>query len=301
LTLSMTSITERLKTQSGRDFALAVLDAFKYLGFEVEDIEVTQGTQAHSDLIVKAHLATHPYFAVIECTAVRDGRQVDYTKLYQLGSNAPRYATKYSKEYPSASYKMLVGRPDFSQDARKLAQDIGLLKAQTLEQLLWFHERLYLSQDDLEPLFQTKGEISIEEVMAASWGMYRFDAKICALVYLTLLNDPTDKTVKRRKEWMAMDALIAMVRHWLWLIEDIKSPVPDFLIKHAISELSSTLVRALLVDEQKIMISSLPFENAVRNMGQLGVFFKDDLMVYIDKAERVKQSTKTQMASSPSS
>jgi hypothetical protein len=268
------------------------LDAFKYLGFEVEDIELTQGTQAQSDLIVKAHLATHPYFAVIECTAVREGHQVDYTKLYQLGSNAPRYLTKYSKEYPSASYKMLVGRPDFSPDAKKLAQEIGLLKAQTLAQILSYHERLYLSQDDLERMFQTKGEISTM-VMTETWGIYRFEARICALVYLALLNDPTDKNVKRKKEWMAMDTLIAMVKHWLWLMDDVKSPIPDFLIKHAISELSSTVVRALLVDEQKVVISSLPFEKAVQNMGQLGVFFRDDLMGYIGKAERLKQSSKT--------
>lgn len=293
MTISATSITERLKTQGGRDFTLAVLDAFKYLGFEVEDIEETQGTQAHSDLIVKAHLATHPYFAVIECTAVREGHQVDYTKLYQLGSNAPRYLTKYSKEYPSASYKMLVGRPDFSQDAKKLAQDIGLLKAQTLEEILSLHEGLYLSQDDLEQLFQIRGEISTVDVKRATWFRYRFEANMCALVYLALLNDPTDKNVARKKEWMTIDALIAMVKHWLWLLEDIKPPVPDFLIKHAIGELSSTLARALLVDEQKVMISSLPFEKAVQNMGQLGVFFRDDLMGYIGKAERLKQSSKT--------
>lgn len=139
-------IIERLEKQSGRDFTLAVLEAFKYLGFEVEDIEETQGTQAHSDLIVKAHEATAPYFVVLECTAVREGSQVDYTKLGQLSSNFPRYLTKYGKDYPSA-YKMLVGRPSFSPDTLSLApaQDITLLKAIDLSGLLFIQDRLYLS------------------------------------------------------------------------------------------------------------------------------------------------------------
>lgn len=289
---SATSITQRLRTQGGRDFTFAVLDAFKYLGYEVEDIEDTQGTQAHSDLIVKAHLATHPYFAVLECTAVRQGSQVGYTKLYQLGSNSPRYTTKYSREYPSASYKMLVGRPDFSQDAKKLAQEIGLLKAETLGQILLLHERLYLSQDELERMFQTNGEISLS-VVIETWGAYRFEAKTCALVYLALLNDPTDKSIKRKKEWTPMDSLHALVSHWMWLFEDFKSPFPEILIMKAINDLSSSVVRALVVDGQKVMLSSLPFEKVVENMGKFGVFFRNDLMDYMSKIEKLKQSSKT--------
>ena len=286
--LSRESISKRLQEQTGRDFTLAVLDAFKYLGFEVEDIEESQGTQAHSDLIVKAHLATNPYFAVLECTAVREGSQVNYTKLYQLGSNFPRYLTNYSKDYPSA-YKMLVGRPSFSSDTIKLAQDTALLKAIDLSGLLFIHDKIYLSQDDLQKVFQTKGEVVLEEVLEP-YGYCVVHARICALVYMSLLQDPTDKSVKRKKDWTTLEGLVALVKHWGWMLEDYQ--VPNTLISNAVNMLSSPIVRALLVSSQGVMLSSLPFERVVKNMGELGEHFHRTLTTYMDKAAELKKVLK---------
>jgi hypothetical protein len=288
LGLSRESISKRLQEQTGRDFTLAVLDAFKYLGFEVEDIEESQGTQAHSDLIVKAHLATNPYFAVLECTAVREGSQVNYTKLYQLGSNFPRYLTNYSKDYPSA-YKMLVGRPSFSSDTIKLAQDTALLKAIDLSGLLFIHDKIYLSQDDLQKVFQTKGEVVLEEVLEP-YGYCVVHARICALVYMSLLQDPTDKSVKRKKDWTTLEGLVALVKHWGWMLEDYQ--VPNTLISNAVNMLSSPIVRALLVSSQGVMLSSLPFERVVKNMGELGEHFHRTLTTYMDKAAELKKVLK---------
>jgi hypothetical protein len=288
LGLSRESISKRLQEQTGRDFTLAVLDAFKYLGFEVEDIEESQGTQAHSDLIVKSHLATNPYFAVLECTAVREGSQVNYTKLYQLGSNFPRYLTNYSKDYPSA-YKMLVGRPSFSSDTIKLAQDTALLKAADLSGLLFIHDKIYLSQDDLQKVFQTKGEVVLEEALEP-YGYCVVHARICALVYMSLLQDPTDKSVKRKKDWTTLEGLVALVKHWGWMLEDYQ--VPNTLISNAVNMLSSPIVRALLVSSQGVMLSSLPFERVVKNMGELGEHFHRTLTTYMDKAAELKKVLK---------
>lgn len=290
MSLSRESINQRLQEQTGRDFTLAVLDAFKYLGFEVEDIEENQGTQAHSDLIVKAHLATNPYFAVLECTAVREGSQVNYTKLYQLGSNFPRYLTNYSKDYPSA-YKMLVGRPSFSSDTTKLAHDTALLKAITLLGLLFIHDKLYLSQDELQKVFQTKGEVVLEEVLEP-YGYCVVQARICALIYMNLLQNPTDKSVKRKKEWTTLEGLVALVKHWGWMLEDYQ--VSNAVISNAVSMLSSPIVRALLVSSQGVMLSSLPFERVVKNMGELGEHFHRALTNYIDKAAVLKKSSQKQ-------
>jgi hypothetical protein len=290
LSLSRESINKRLEEQTGRDFTLAVLDAFKYLGFEVEDIEETQGTQAHSDLIVKAPLATNPYFAVLECTAVREGSQVNYTKLYQLGSNFPRYLTKYSKDYPSA-YKMLVGRPSFSADTIKLAHDTALLKAMNLLGLLFIHDKSYLSQDELQKVFQTKGEVVLEDVLEP-YGQRVVQARICALVYMSLLQNPTDKSLKRKKEWTTLEGLVALVKHWGWMLQDYE--LPNAVISNIVSMLSSPIVRALHVSSEGVMLSSLPFERVIKNMGELGGHFQSALMTYIDKAAELKKSSQKQ-------
>lgn len=289
MSTSTNSISERLKTQGGRGFTLAVLDAFKYLGLEVEDIEETQGTQAHSDLIVKAPLATNPYFAVLECTAVREGSEVNYEKLYQLGSNFPRYLTKYSKSYPSASYKMLVGRPSFSPDTQKLATDTTLLTTETLIELLKAHEDFYLSQDELEKMFQRKGEITVHET-AQLVGPHIVEVMVYAWIYLSLLKDPTDKSMKRKREWTNIERLIAMVKHWGWLFEDLE--LPDATITDAVSDLSSPVLRVLLIDGQNVMLSSLPYEKIVQNMGNLGKTFERFLLMYIDKATKLKESSR---------
>ena len=286
---SIDSIIERLRGRVGRDFTSAVMDAFKYLGFEVEDIEQTRGTQAQSDLIVKAHLATHPYFAVLECTAVREGSEVGYQKLYQLGSNFPRYLTKYSKKYPSASYKMLVGRPSFSKDTKKLAIDTTLMATEILEYLLKFHEEYYFSQDELEEIFRHKREITLRDLIGLHTHCTLM-ARIYSLIYLSLLKDPTDKSIKKKKEWTNIQGLVAMAKQWSWLLWDIETP--DEVIMSAIRQLSSPVLRVLITDEQNVMLSSLPLEKIIQNMGDLGETFKKCLMELIAKAKRSKESSK---------
>ena len=286
---SIETIIERLKNQAGRRFTSAVQDAFEYLGFEVEDIEETQGTQAHSDLIVKAPLATNPYFVVLECTAVREGSQVEYQKLYQLGSNFPRYLTKYSKKYPSASYKMLVGRPTFSADCKKLARDTPLMTAELLIQILKAHNEYYLSQDELEGVFQHNGEFTLHEVASLLLG-YTMIASIYSLIYLSLLKDPTSDVLERKKEWTNVQGLIAMVKQWGWLFHDIK--IPDGVIMDAINQLSSPVLRVLLKEGNNLMLSSLPLERIIQNMRDFGKAFEEWLKEYRDKARKMKESSK---------
>lgn len=275
-----------LRTKGGRGFTLAVLEAFKYLGFEVEDVEETQGTQAHSDLIVKAHNATHPYFVVLECTAVREGSEVGYEKVGQLGSAFPRYVTRYGKDYPSSS-KALVGRPSFSKEAVKLAlEDTALLSAETLIALLEVHGEYFVSQDELEPIFKKKGEITIDDVNNLT-KPFKQRGVVYALVYLALLADPTDESVKRKKEWTKVDGLVALVKHYAWFFYDAQ--IPDSFVMEAIRELSSPVLRVLLIEGENVMLSGVPFERVIQNMGCIGKTFKEFLMVSIEKAAKSKE------------
>jgi RimJ/RimL family protein N-acetyltransferase len=145
--------------------------------------------------------------------------------------------------------------------------------------------KIFRSIDDLEGIFKIKGEISTKDIVLGSWGIYRFEARVCALVYLTLLNDPTDKSIKRKKEWMSIDALAAMVNHWVWLLDDLRLTLPEFMITRAISDLSSASVRALVVNQQKVMISSLPFEKGFENPEKMDV---DWIWFVIEKNDEKK-------------
>lgn len=110
----MKDINRRLRVDSGSDFEIAVADAFRFLGFQ---IDIISETQAESDIIAKAFLPLKPYFVIIECNAVREGNLVSYHKLGQIRGNAPKYFIKYGKEFPTY-YKLIVGRPAFSKDTK---------------------------------------------------------------------------------------------------------------------------------------------------------------------------------------
>ena len=64
----------------------------------------------------------------------------------------------------SIARAMLVGRPEFSKDAKKLANDTTLMAAETLTRVLRAQEKLHFSQDELERLFKRKGELSMLEL-----------------------------------------------------------------------------------------------------------------------------------------
>ena len=96
---------------------------------------------------------------------------------------------------------------------------------------------------------------------------------------------------EKKREWTNIERLIAKVKYWGWLLQDVK--VSDGMIVDSIRELSSPMVRALLVDEQNVMLSSLSFDKIVQNIGDLGKTFETYLMGYIDKATKLKESSRT--------
>jgi hypothetical protein len=277
-------IIQRLKVDGGRpDFENAVADAFNFLSFQVE---IIPDTQAESDLIVKAYLPQNPYFVIVECSAVREGSFVSYQKLGQIRGNAPKYFLQYGKELPSY-YKIIVGRPAFSGDTKKHAlNDVVLLTVNILIKLLESHNIYQFSQDELRIVFETKGEVD-EERIAELTKPYLKNLKTCALVMMGLLIEPTRNPDQRRKEWLDINQLVGRVDILSWFL-DVDGITPTDAIR-AINELSSPLKSIIQLSEnEKLRLTSIPFEVVTEKMGRQGTIFREILSDFRLKAISMK-------------
>jgi hypothetical protein len=282
---SLEDIARRLRVEFGRpDFENAVADAFRFLDLEVEIIDETQ---SESDLIVKAPLSQKPYFVIVECCAVRAGGFVGYQKLGQIRGNAPKYFLKYGKEM-SSYYKMIVGRPAFSQDAKKHSfDDVALLTTDMLIKLLEAHDVYQFSQDELRLIFETKGEVD-EKRINELINPYLKHLRACSLVFIGLLKEPTDNPDKRKKEWTPIQNLMGAVSILSWLL-DVGDVTPSD-VRNAIIELSSPLKRIIqILQDESVRLTSIPFEVVLEKIGRQGTVFREILLDFQQKL-RLKKS-----------
>jgi len=286
-------ITRRLMTDVGRpNFENAVADAFSFLDFQVE---IITETQAESDLIVKAFLPQKPYFVIIECSAVREGEFVGYQKLGQIRGNAPKYFLQYGKELPSY-YKIIAGRPAFSEDMKKRAlEDVVLLRTDVLIKLLEYHNIYQFSQDELKLIFETKGEVD-EKRINELVHPYLKNLRACALVFLGLLEEPTGNPDRRKREWIPIQSLIGVGDILGWFLE-VGDIAPSDIVS-AVTELSSPLRRILeLSHDERVRLTSIPFEVVMEKMGRQGAIFREilsdfQLKLKIKKFIKVEKKTR---------
>lgn len=265
-------ITQRLRTESGNAFRDAVADAFTFLDFQVDIIPETQG---ESDLVAKAYLPQKPYFVIIECTAVREGESVGYHKLGQIRGNAPKYFLKYGKELPTY-YKVIAGRPVFSDDTKKHAlDDVALLTYVVLAKLIEAYSIFQFSQDELKLIFETRGEVR-EERLNELVTPYQKELTACALVFMCLLEEPTGSPDRRRTDGLVFQNLIGRVAALRWFL-DIKD-VTESDVVSAYIELSSPLRRIILSSDQKLTLTSIPFDVVIEKMGRQGATFREILL-----------------------
>jgi len=201
--------------EEGRNFERAVCAAFNFMDF---DASLTRSTQAESDVIAEAYFAEKPYFIVIECQAVRPQNRVGVNKVGQIRGNAEAYSLDPRRQQLfETSHKLIVGRPAFSDDARRRAlPDVGLITVNNLIQLIRFHKQLSYSQDELKEVLGISGEITSEHINAFHQkilGQRQHNRKldIYSLIYIALLEDPLSDNLERRKNWVSSDIVIGTV------------------------------------------------------------------------------------------
>lgn len=208
------NIIQALRNSRGREFENAVCNALNFLDLETS---LTVSTEAESDVIAEALHAEIPYFVVVECQAVREGSQVGVDKIGQIRGNASSYLDTRRQQLFKNSYKLIVGKPEFSDHAEKRAHpNVALITAETLIVLLHFHRRHRFSLNELHRIFQRSGEIKPPDIgrfisHCFAERQYVRKLSIYSLIYIALLENPYSTKLEKRKGWSSLKEIVGKI------------------------------------------------------------------------------------------
>jgi hypothetical protein len=252
---SLGEIINGLNTSNGTDYNKWVAKAFNFLFYDATAIEATE---AESDVIAESLISEEPYYIVIEAQAVLAGNEVGYTKLGQIRGNFPSYMDQRRQKLFKNAYKLVVGRPKFSADAKKRSEpDVLLLKNDTLIQLLTYHDKFSFSQDYLEVLFRKDKKIAfgeIDEVIINRllYTFYKRKIEINALILYCLGID------SNRRDWTPIQQVIGMAKAYGKLL---KLNVDDKELNDALNDLQSIFCKLVDNKEDRIRLNSIPLNH----------------------------------------
>jgi hypothetical protein len=259
-----------LGEKRGREFEEAVRDAMKCLDL---DTSLTETTEAESDVVVEALHAEAPFFVVVECQAVHEGSQIGVDKVGQIRGNAASYLDTRRQQLFDKYYKLVVGKPEFSNHAKERAlPDVGLLSVETLIRLLRLHEKYYLSQNVLQEIFEGTGEIDVDKVNSVVRQYLRRDRyfrrlEIYSLIYAALLKDPFSDRTEQRKKWTPLGQIVAEVVTYgkMFRIRDLTPNEVALLAR----DLDNPFIRIVESRGSEIRLSTIS-EETIQNFGPLG-------------------------------
>lgn len=287
LSSSLAEIVNGLETSNGVTFNEWVAKSFEYLFFNAEVIE---DTQSESDVIAEALFAQEPYFVVIEAQAVLDHNEVGYDKLGQLRGNFPSYMDERRQKIFENAYKLVVGRPKFSRDARKRATpDVVLISVKTLKVLLELHTKYRFSQDDIELLFKKDtdlvwGEIDERLLTRIFTNPFRRKVELNALVMLCL----GGSSLKR--EWIPIEQVVGLAKGYGRFLS--LSPIRDNEIKTAINDLQSSLIRLIATrtheNVDQMRLQSIPLES-INALLPCGRELHDQIITFSEQLKKLEK------------
>jgi len=283
----LSELASRLQTASGLEFEKAVADAFGFLGFKAEVIEETI---AESDVIIEAKYAENPYYVVVECCAVLPHNQVPYDKLGQIRGNFPRYMDERRQRLFKTAYKLIVGRPEFSAPTKTNSEpDVGLMSVDVLNTLLEYHEKYNFSQDELERILKTVGEIINEHVLKNLVLQYERKLEIYSIIYISLLEDPYSQRSDSRIPFTPVEQIVGEVKAYTKLLR--MPTLSDDEINNAVRDLSNPFLKFIDIKGSNLRLSSLPFESIKKVGGQMGneLALKDQ--EFLSKLRRMQSLT----------
>lgn len=284
----LTTVIEGLNQQQGRDFENAVCAAMNYLDFNSTPTETTEG---ESDVIAEAIHAETPYFIVIECQAVREGNLVGYEKIGQIRGNAPSYLDARRQQLFKTYYRVVVGKPAFSNIAKDRANpDVGLLQVDALVRLVQLHEQYSLSQNVLQKVFSEKGLVdvnSIDKIVSyhLATNGYNRKLKIYSLIYAALLENPFSDKSERRKTWATIDQIVGEVLAYgkLFRIPELS----ETEVSHLIRDLDNPFLRVLEARANQIRLSTLSL-GALENFSPFGHDLEYEIWKTLDVLQNLK-------------
>lgn len=276
---ALKNLIQDITEKGGREFEKAVCDAFNFLDFKSS---LTETTEAESDVIAEAHYAEIPYFIVIECQASREGNQVGVDKLGQIRGNSPGYLDTRRQRLFEKGYKLIVGKPEFSNHARNRAKpDVGLITADVLINLLKAHNRYRFSQNELQEIFGKVGEtdethLALLITNFLSDRQYGRRLRLYSLIYIALLRNPYSDKLERRKGWTSIDQIVGEVIAYgkLFRMRDLTG---DEII-HLVRDLDNPFLKIVELGRTKARLSSVS-KSVIENSS----YFGKDLVAEINE------------------
>ncbi len=273
----LTELLQSLDTSTGRDFEKAVANAFLMLNL---DAKVIDETQAESDVIVEAKYAEYPYYIVIECCAVEPQNQVPYTKLGQIRGNFTKYVDERRQRIFNNAYKLIVGRPEFSDDTKKRSlPDVGLLNINVLKQMLEKNSKYHFSQDELERILFLKGEIKDSHFVNNLSQPFVRKLTLYSLLLISLLESPFPSKNDTRKPFTEMEQIVGEVKTFAVLLRI--SSTTDEEIRSAIRDLCSPFPALIVTRDSSIRLASHPIE-MLNSLGGIWVDLIQEITSYLE-------------------
>lgn len=266
---SLQDIIEDLLNKGGREFEKSVCSALNFLDLRAS---LTATTEAESDIVAEAYYAEIPYFIVVECQAVHEGSQVGVDKLGQIRGNSPIYLDTRRQQLFQKSYKLIVGKPEFSKHAREKAPpDVGLMAVGSIINLLNLHRMYRFSQDELHGIFNRVGEIrkgDVSRLAVKFLGERQHFRKstIYSLIYVALLESPYSK-LEKRKGWTSLDEVVGETLAYGKLFR-IAGLTNDEVIS-CIRDLDNPFLRVVEMREKQVRLSTLS-KSVVENFSPFG-------------------------------
>jgi hypothetical protein len=298
-------IVRDLHNAEGRDFEKAVCTAFNFLDF---DASLTQSTQGESDVIAEAYYAEKRYFIVIECQARAPPNQVGIDKVGQIRGNAEGYSLDPRRQQLfETSHKLIVGRPVFSNDARRNAHpDVGLITATNLSLLMLDHRKFSYSQDDLKEALVVSGEITDPQIASfqqriTSQRQYFRKLDIYTLIYIGLLEDPFSDNLEKRKNWVSSDIVIGTV---LFIANLFRIPnLTRDEVAEAMRDLDNPFLnilrrRANVQGQIEVRLSTTS-RPTIQTSGEFGKQYSNRIVTYIEKLRTLGQPSRGTVVTPP--
>lgn len=260
-----TEIIQRIQADRGEQFERTIVDAFNFLGFNAS---LTRTREAESDGIAEALLAESPFFVVIECCAVDQGNEVGYEKIGQIRGNFSAYLDERRQRIFKKGYKLLVGKPVFSSNARTRADpDVCLITANSLVKIIDFHAKYHFSQDELEPVISVAGELT-EEHLQTMVTPYQRRISIYALVCLSLIIGHTLQSDDRRRPFIPAEQVVGQVLGYAEIMQI--DNVQDYEVRECIRDMSSPILKILNSKDDSVRLSSISLNTITANLGEMG-------------------------------
>ena len=282
------NIIQDLLNKQGREFEKSVCDALNFLDLEAS---LTKSTEAESDIVAEACHAEIPYFIVVECSAVREGNQVGVDKLGQIRGNSSSYLDTRRQQLFEKGYKLIVGKPEFSDHAKERAiPDVGLISVDSLITYLKFHKKYRFSQNELHDVFKRVGEIKKvhigrSTVLCLTERQYIRKLSIYSLVYVALLENPYSVRLEKRKGWTSLKEIVGEVLAYGKLFRI--GGLGNNEVVRRIRDLDNPFLRIVEMKEEEVRLSTVS-KSVVEESSPFGKALVSQINESLEKLRNLK-------------